>query len=87
MTTAPWANPPTTPKVKKTVTLDANLVAAVGDGNLSAEVNEALSERVRRLQRATSLRAYLDQYAAAEGSFDEARVEEFVQLLGGRASA
>jgi len=87
MTAPAWANPPSTPKVKKTVTLDADLVAAVGDGNLSAEVNEALSERVHRLQRARALRTYLDQYAAAEGAPDEARVEEFMRLLGGPSGA
>lgn len=87
MTVAAWSSPHSTPKVKKTVTLDADLVAAIGDGNLSSEVNEALSERVHRLQRARSLRAYLDQYAAAEGAVDEARVEEFMQLLGGSSGA
>ncbi len=87
MTVAARANPPSTPKVKKTVTLDADLVAAVGDGNLSSEVNEALSERVHRLQRARSLRTYLDQYATAEGPLDEARVQQFMQLLGGPSGA
>lgn len=74
-------------KVKKTVTLDADLVAAIGDGNLSAEVNEALSERVRRRQRTRSLRKYLDGYAVTEGPLDEARVHEFMQLLGGPTDA
>ena len=46
MTVAARASPPSTPKVRKTVTLD---------------------ERVHRLQRARSLRPYLDQDAAAEG--------------------
>ncbi len=87
MTIAVWSSPPATPKVKKTVTLDADLVAAIGDGNLSSEVNEALAERVHRLQRAHSLRSYLDQYTATEGALDEAKVQEFMQLLGGPPSA
>ena len=87
MTVAAGSSLPATPKVKKTVTLDADLVASIGDGNLSSAVNEALSERVHRLQRARSLRTYLDQYAAAEGVFDEARVQEFMQLLGGQSGA
>lgn len=87
MTTAATESQPTRPKVKKTVTLDANLVAAIADGNLSAEVNEALSERVQRQQRTQALRAYLDQYAATEGDFDESRVAEFLVMLGGQAGA
>jgi hypothetical protein len=87
MTVAAWSSPPSTPKVKKTVTLDADLVAAIGDGNLSSEVNEALTERVHRLQRAHSLRTYLDQYTATEGPFDEAEVQELMQLLGGPSGA
>lgn len=87
MTVAVPSSPPATPKVKKTVTLDADLVAAIGDGNLSSEVNEALSDRVHRLQRARSLRTYLDQYTATEGAVDEAQVQEFMQLLGGPSGA
>jgi hypothetical protein len=87
MTVAARSSPPATPKVKKTVTLDADLVAAIGDGNLSSEVNEALSDRVHRLQRARSLRTYLDQYTATEGAVDEAQVQEFMQLLGSPSGA
>ena len=75
------------PKVKKTVTLDAELVAAVGDGNLSFEVNEALAERVASQRRSQSLRAYLDEYAAAEDGFDEEQVQEFMTMLGGQGGA
>ena len=75
------------PKVKKTVTLDAELVAAVGDGNLSFEVNEALAERVAGQRRSQSLRAYLDDYAAAECGFDEEQVQEFMTMLDGQAGA
>lgn len=87
MTVAACSSPAATPKVKKTVTLDADLVAAIGDGNLSSAVNEALAERVQRLQRAHSLRTYLDQHTAAEGALDEAQVQEFMQLLGGLSGA
>lgn len=75
----------TTPKVKKTVSLDADLVAAVGEGNLSAEVNEALRRRVDTVRREAALAGYLDRMAAEEGPVDEGEVREFMRLLSGGA--
>lgn len=75
----------TIPKVKKTVSLDADLVAAVGEGNLSAEVNEALRRRVDTVRREAALAGYLDRMAAAEGPVDEGEVIDFMRLLSGGA--
>ena len=74
-------------KTKRTVSLDADLVAAVGDGNLSAEVNEALRLRVRARQRTENLGRYLDELEAAEGSVDPDGVRSFLLLLGGDEAA
>ena len=72
----------TTSKTKRTVSLDADLVEALGEGNLSAEVNDALRERVRIKRQGEALRRFLDEVAAEEGPVDEAGVREMMLLLG-----
>lgn len=77
----------TAPKTKRTVSLDADLVAAVGDGNLSAEVNDALRSRLDDRRRRLALRGFLDGMTAEEGPVDEADVDVFVAALGGQPSS
>ena len=75
------------PKVKKTVSLDVDLVEFVGEGNLSYEVNEALKVRLERRRRNKALGEWLDELDAAEGPPDEAEVQMFMDLLGGPENA
>lgn len=72
-------------KVKKTVSLDGELVDQI-DGNLSFEVNEALAARVAHQRRQASLAAFLDETFAREGPPDEQQVQTFLRLLGGPAA-
>lgn len=70
-------------KVRKTLTLDPEVVAALGDDPqaLSATVNAVLVEEVARRERHASLGALLDRLEAADGPPDPAAVEGFRQLL------
>jgi hypothetical protein len=71
------------PKVKKTVSLDIDLVEFVGDGNLSYEVNEALKVRLEGQRRNRAFGEWLDEMDAAEGPPDPADLAMFRRLLGG----
>jgi hypothetical protein len=82
-----------TPPVKRkvSVTLDADLVAAIeadDSTTLSAEVNAALRKEVARRMRNKALGEYLDQLAAERGALDtpedEAEIRRHMRNLGGR---
>ena len=70
-------------KVKKTVSIDADLVDFVGDGNLSYEVNEALRFRLERQRRRAALGEWLDELDAELGPPDQEELAYFRRLLGG----
>ena len=69
-------------KIRKTVTLDEDLVEVLGDdGNLSAAINRALRRDVDQRRRTESLGAWLDELAAERGSLDEAEVASAMARL------
>jgi post-segregation antitoxin (ccd killing protein) len=70
-------------KRKISVTVDADLVEALGDAeeNLSAQVNEAIRTVVEQRRRQAELRAWLDEMAAEHGPVDEELVRRFVDAL------
>jgi antitoxin CcdA len=77
-------------KRKVSVTLDADLVAAVeaeGAESLSAEVNSALRAEFAKRQRQRALAELLDRLARERGSLDtpedEAEIARYMRLLGG----
>ncbi len=79
-------------KRKVSVTLDADLVAAVEaeDGTtLSAEVNSALRAEFSRRRRQRALADLLDHLADERGRLDtpedEAEIARYISLLGGRS--
>jgi Post-segregation antitoxin CcdA len=79
-------------KRKVSVTLDADLVAAVeadGGATLSAEVNSALRAEFTRRKRQQALADLLDRLADERGRLDtpedEAEIERYMRLLGGMA--
>jgi post-segregation antitoxin (ccd killing protein) len=69
-------------KVRKTVTLDADLIEDFGDdGNLSAAINGALRREVEMRRRSVALGEWLDELAAERGNVDEGEVTAAVELL------
>ena len=79
-------------KRKVSVTLDADLVAALeaeGSTTLSAEVNSALRAEFTRRKRQQALADLLDHLADERGKLDtpedEAEIARYMRLLGGRA--
>ncbi|HYZ55845.1 MAG TPA: type II toxin-antitoxin system CcdA family antitoxin [Streptosporangiaceae bacterium] len=77
-------------KRKVSVTLDADLVAAIeaeGGESLSAEVNSALRAEFARRRRQQALGGLLDHLARERGSLDtpedEAEIARYMRLLGG----
>lgn len=82
----------TSAKRKVSVTLDADLVAALeaeGQSTLSAEVNSALRAEFARRKRQQALAELLDHLAAERGRLDtpedEAEIARYMRLLGGVA--
>jgi len=82
----------TSSKRKVSVTLDADLVAAVeadDSTTLSAEVNSALRAEFTKRKRQQALADLLDHLAGERGNLDtpedEAEIARYVRLLGGRA--
>jgi antitoxin component of MazEF toxin-antitoxin module len=80
------------PKRKVSITLDADLVAALeaeGDTTLSAEVNSALRAEFTRRRRQRALTDLLDHLADERGRLDtpedEAEIARYMRLLGGVA--
>ena len=77
-------------KRKVSITLDADLVAAVeaeGAQSLSAEVNSALRAEFTRRRRQQALAELLEHLAQERGSLDtpedEAEIARYMRLLGG----
>ena len=78
------------PKRKISVTLDADLVDEVDDGeNLSARVNAALRADLESRRRQRALGDLLDRLADERGPLDsaedETEIARFMRLLGGTA--
>jgi len=70
-------------KVRKTLTLDPELVAALGDdpSALSATVNMILAAEVARRERRAALTAFVDHLDSEFGKPDPAEVERFRRLF------
>lgn len=70
------------PKVRRTLTLDADVVAAFADTpSLSAEVNMVLREELRRRVARAELEAFVARLDAEFGAPDPSEVEHFASLL------
>lgn len=70
------------PKVRRTLTLDADVVAAFEDTpSLSAEVNMVLREELRRRLARAELETFVARLDAEFGAPDAADVEHFTNLL------
>ncbi len=72
-----------TAKVRKTLTLDPELVDALGDDDraLSYTVNTILREEVDRRQRLSALSGLLSRMEAERGPVDDERVAEYRRML------
>ncbi len=70
-------------KVRKTLTLDPELVEALGgdDVALSATINSILHQEVDRRQRLSALSELLARFEVERGPVDQKQVEEFRDLL------
>jgi len=66
-------------KVRKTLTLDPDVIDALGDdaSTLSATVNAVLRDELDRRARRTALAAFVDELDAAFGEPDSEAVERF----------
>jgi hypothetical protein len=73
----------TSGKVRKTLTLDPEVVAALGDDDvaLSATINEILREEVERRQRSAALAGLLARLEEERGPVDPDEVADFRRLL------
>lgn len=70
-------------KVRKTLTLDPEVIDALGDDDLalSTTVNEILRDEVQRRQRAKALAAHLARLEGERGPVDADEVAAFRRLL------
>jgi len=70
-------------KVRKTITLDPEVVEALGDDDagLSATINDILRNEVARRQRSAALSSLLARLAHERGPVDPDEVARFQQLL------
>jgi hypothetical protein len=70
-------------KVRKTLTLDPEVVAALGDdpAALSATVNAILLAEIERRERRAALGSFVEKLEAEFGAPDPAEVERFRRLL------
>ena len=70
-------------KVRKTLTLDPDLVEALGDdpAALSATVNEILRHEIERREMRAALGRFLGELENEHGTPDPEKVEYFRQLL------
>ncbi len=70
-------------KRKISVSVDEDLVTELetGEESLSAQVNEALRERVERSRRQRLLGEFLDELDGRLGPPDEALVQKYVRLF------
>jgi hypothetical protein len=72
-----------TSKIRKTLTLDPELVRALGedDATLSSTINSILQDEVDRRQRRAALTSLLDRLEAERGPVDQDQVNEYRSLL------
>ena len=72
-----------TAKIRKTLTLDPELVRALGedDATLSSTINSILQDEVDRRQRRAALASLLDRLEVERGPVDQDRVDEYRRLL------
>lgn len=70
-------------KVRKTLTLDPEIIDALGDDDLalSTTINEILRDEVQRRQRAKALAGYLSRAEGERGPVDPNEVADFQRLL------
>ncbi len=70
-------------KVRKTLTLDPEVIEALGDDDiaLSATINEILRDEMQRRQRAAALAALLARFEEERGPVDPDEVVDFRRLL------
>lgn len=73
----------TRPKVRKTLTLDPEVIEALGadDVGLSTTINVILRDEVERRHRAAALTRLLEHLEEERGPVDPDEVEQFRQLL------
>jgi hypothetical protein len=73
-----------TRKVRRTLTLDPDVVEAFGhdDQALSSTVNAVLREEMERLRRRTALASFLGELDALYGPVDQETVAHFEEALG-----
>jgi hypothetical protein len=71
-------------KVRKTLTLDPEIVSALGDDPvaLSATVNAILLEEIERRERHAALGSFLDRLSAEHGEPDPDLVDHFKRIVG-----
>lgn len=72
-----------TPKVRRTLTLDPELIDALGtdDTALSSTVNAILRREVARRERLNALSALLDRLELERGPVDQEQVAAYRHLL------
>ena len=70
-------------KVRKTLTLDPDVIEALGDDDiaLSATINEILRDEMQRRQRVAALAALLARFEEERGPVDPDEVVDFRRLL------
>ncbi len=70
-------------KVRKTLTLDPEIIDALGDDDLalSTTINEILRNEVQRRQRTKALSEHLARLDAERGPVDPDEVADFRRLL------
>ena len=72
-----------TAKIRKTLTLDPELVRALGedDATLSSTINAILQDEVDRRQRRAALASLLDRLEAERGPVDQGLVDDYRRLM------
>lgn len=70
-------------KVRRTLTLDPDVVEAFGEDpeSLSAAVNAVLRVEMERREKRAALKAFVDELAARHGEPDPERVAYYEELL------
>ncbi|MDR2347910.1 MAG: hypothetical protein LBD90_04690 [Bifidobacteriaceae bacterium] len=68
-------------KERRTLTLDADVIASFDQSNLSGEVNRVLTEEIVRRERRAGLALLLAELESEVGPPDAALVERYRQAL------
>jgi hypothetical protein len=71
----------TATKERHTLTLDAEIVGALGSENLSGQVNQILREEIARRRAQVALAELLESLETEFGPADPTLVEEYRQAL------